>query len=71
MEKDRAADTRPIFKDHEPSEDGAPEPDILPEGAPRGGITVPDANDTGITTPPISGWGDVPADEDVDDASRR
>lgn len=35
------------------------EPDIVPEDAPRGGITVPTTNDTGITTPPISGWGDT------------
>ena len=67
MDEDREAEGRPIFRDDEPSEDGAPEPDILPEGAARGGITVPDANDTGITTPPISGWGDVPADEEADD----
>lgn len=67
MEKKREVDDGPIFRDHEPSDEGAPQPDVLPEGAPRGGITVPDANDTGITTPPISGWGEVPADEDVDD----
>lgn len=35
------------------------EPDIVPEDAPRGGITVPTSNDTGMTTPPISGWGDT------------
>ena len=67
MEKDREADSEPIFRDHELTGEGVPDPDVLPEGAMRGGITVPDANDTGITTPPISGWGDVPADEDVDD----
>jgi hypothetical protein len=64
-EKERETDVEPIFRDHE--EDGAPDPDVMPEGAARGGITVPDANDTGMTTPPISGWGEVPADEDVDD----
>ena len=41
------------------AQDAAIEPDVQPEGAPRGGITVPDANDTGITTPPIAGWGDA------------
>jgi len=35
------------------------EPDVQPEGVTRGGITVPDANDSGITTPPISGWGEA------------
>ena len=41
-----------------------PDPDVVPEGAPRGGITVPDANDTGMTTPPISGWGETLDDEE-------
>lgn len=67
MDKERDAGSEPIFRDHEPTGEGVPDPDVLPEGAMRGGITVPDANDTGITTPPISGWGDVPGDEDVDD----
>lgn len=56
------------------------EPDVVPEDAPRGGITVPTANDTGMTTPPVSGWGDTvpeavaeaeneePDDEDSDRA---
>lgn len=35
------------------------EPDIVPDDAPRAGITVPSANDTGMTAPPISGWGDT------------
>ena len=35
------------------------EPDVVPEDAPRGGVTVPDANDSGTTTPPISGWGET------------
>jgi len=56
---DREAADRPIFRDDEPAGEGAPDPDIVPEGAARGGITVPDTNDTGITTPPISGWGDT------------
>ena len=60
---------------HEPRDpeetDASVDPDVLPENAPRGGITVPDANDTGMTTPPIAGWGDDPvpggeADEDED-----
>lgn len=55
---------RPIFREDEPPGEGAPDPDIVPEGALRGGITVPDANDTGITTPPISGWGEIPADNE-------
>lgn len=63
MQDDRDTERRPIFRE-EPADEGAPDPDILPEGAPRGGITVPDANDTGMTTPPISGWGEVPADDD-------
>jgi hypothetical protein len=67
METERDAPVEPIFRDHEPSEEGAPDPDVLPEGAARGGITVPDANDTGMTTPPISGWGEVPADDEVED----
>lgn len=44
--------------------DEEPDPDVLPEGAPRGGITVPTPNDTGMTTPPISGWGDTPVRQD-------
>lgn len=40
-------------------EDEEIEPDVVPDDAPRGGITVPTANDTGMTTPPISGWGDT------------
>ena len=43
------------------------EPDIVPDEAPRGGITVPTANDTGMTTPPISGWGDTLPDA-IEDA---
>lgn len=62
MTDDQMEREGPIFRD-DPADDEAPEPDIVPEGAPRGGITVPDANDTGITTPPISGWGDVPVDD--------
>ena len=67
MEDETQGDRRPIFRDHEGAEEEGPDPDILPEGAARGGITVPDANDTGMTTPPISGWGEVPGDEDAED----
>lgn len=67
MEDERETDRRPIFRDHEGADEDGPDPDILPEDAPRGGITIPDANDTGMTTPPISGWGDVPSDEDAED----
>lgn len=42
----------------DPDEDEV-NPDVVPEGAPRGGVTVPDANDTGTTTPPIAGWGET------------
>ncbi len=38
------------------------EPDVVPENAPRGGVTVPTPNDTGTTTPPISGWGESVGD---------
>jgi hypothetical protein len=67
MQDDREAERRPIFRDDEGAEEEGPGPDILPADAPRGGITVPDANDTGMTTPPISGWGEVPVDEDLVD----
>ena len=40
-------------------QDTSVDADVLPEGAPRGGITVPTTNDTGITTPPIAGWGET------------
>lgn len=62
MTGDQTGGQRPIFRDH-PSDEEGPDPDIVPDGAPRGGITVPDANDTGTMTPPISGWGGVPTDE--------
>lgn len=71
MQNEKDTERRPIFRDDEGDVDvgqEGPDPDILPENAPRGGITVPDANDTGITTPPISGWGDVPADDDSERA---
>jgi hypothetical protein len=67
MQDDTEAERRPIFRDDEAAEEEGPDPDILPEDAPRGGITVPDANDTGMTTPPISGWGEVPVDEDAEE----
>jgi hypothetical protein len=64
-------DTTPIFRDDADEEqEDQPNPDVLPEGAARGGITVPDANDTGVTTPPISGWGETPAEEDDRAADR-
>lgn len=43
-----------------------PTPDILPTDAPRGAQTVPDANDTGMTTPPISGWGETLEGDEVE-----
>lgn len=52
--------------DH-PAEDDQIEDDVVPEGAPRGGVTVPDANDTGMTTPPIGGWGERPVREDEEE----
>ena len=45
---------------------GEPTPDILPTDAPRGAQTVPDANDTGMTTPPISGWGETLEGDEVE-----
>lgn len=65
MTEHEAPDDRgPIFREDEPGDEGAPDPDIVPKDAPRGGITIPDTNDTGMTTPPISGWGDTLVDED-------
>lgn len=66
MTGDETAGERPLFRDDPADEDG-PKPDIVPEGAPRGGITVPDANDSGGTTPPISGWGGLPTDDSDND----
>jgi hypothetical protein len=57
-------------RDDERRDEGV-DPDIVPDGAPRGGVTVPDANDTGTMTPPIAGWGEtVPeaGDEESDPA---
>lgn len=36
-----------------------PEPDVAPEDGPRGAQTMPGVTDTGITTPPTSGWGET------------
>jgi hypothetical protein len=41
-------------------EDDEVDPGVVPEDAPRGGTTVPMPNNTGITTPPIGGWGEAP-----------
>lgn len=47
-------------------DDGAPDPDTLPEDAEaRGAQTIPGMTQTGQTTPPISGWGEVPADDEA------
>jgi hypothetical protein len=54
--------------DDRPGADERIEPDVVPEDAPRGGVTVPDANDSGTTTPPISGWGETVREPDEDDA---
>lgn len=54
-------------------DDAEIEPDVVPQDAPRGGITVPTANDTGMTTPPVSGWGDTvreAADDEADAAEQ-
>jgi hypothetical protein len=49
-----------------PEADGSPDPDILPEDAEaRGAQTIPGVTQTGTTTPPISGWGDVPGDDEA------
>jgi len=45
-------------RDDEPIQD-----DVVPEDAPRGGVTIPTTNDTGTTTPPISGWGESVEEE--------
>lgn len=42
------------------------DPGVVPEDAPRGGTTVPMPNNTGVTTPPIGGWGEAPAPGDDD-----
>jgi hypothetical protein len=56
--------TDPAGARREPDDEGAPDPDVLPEDAEaRGAQTIPGVTQTGQTTPPISGWGDVPADE--------
>jgi hypothetical protein len=50
----------PVFRDDPADQETSePDPDIVPEEAARGGITVPSANQTGTTTPPISGWGET------------
>jgi hypothetical protein len=54
--------------DDRPGADERIEPDVVPEDAPRGGVTVPDANDSGTTTPPISGWGETVPEVAEDDA---
>lgn len=59
------ADDRPIFPDGPPDADGEPDPDVVPQGVARGGITVPSPNQTGITTPPISGWGETVEGEEL------
>lgn len=51
---------------NERAEPDEPTPDILPTDAPRGAQTVPDANDTGMTTPPISGWGETLAGDEME-----
>jgi hypothetical protein len=42
--------------------------DVVPEDAPRGGTTVPMPNQTGVTTPPITGWGEalIPDNDEPD-----
>jgi len=54
---------QPVPSGHEPDEP-IPDPDIVPDDAPRGGQTIPTPNDTGITTPPISGWGETVTGEE-------
>ncbi|HEX2222084.1 MAG TPA: hypothetical protein VHK06_06120 [Candidatus Limnocylindria bacterium] len=49
----------------ERDEDSAPDSDVLPEDAPRGAQTIPGATQTGSITPPISGWGETPADDEA------
>jgi hypothetical protein len=47
-------------------DDDAVDPGVLPEDAPRGGTTVPMPNNTGMTTPPVGGWGEAPIRGDDD-----
>lgn len=65
MADDGSKDHEPIFRDDPADDNEQTTPDILPAGAPRAGITVPDANDTGMTTPPISGWGETLGGDEV------
>ena len=50
-------------------DDDEVDPGVVPEDAPRGGITVPMPNDTGTTTPPIGGWGEAPVQGEDDPGS--
>jgi hypothetical protein len=59
-----------MTRDHEPRDEPIPDPDVVPEGAPRGAKTVPDANDSGLTTPPISGWGETVSGEEQESEDR-
>jgi hypothetical protein len=47
-------------------EDDDVDPGVVPQDAPRGGATVPMPNDTGMTTPPVAGWGEAPIAGDED-----
>ena len=53
----------------DPGPDDAVDPEVVPEDSPRGGITVPDANDTGTTTPPIGGWGESLDETEAEEAA--
>ena len=46
-------------------DDAAPDPDVLPEDAPRGAPTIPNPGaQTGGMTPPTTGWGETLAGEE-------
>jgi hypothetical protein len=49
----------PDPRDEPIPDDEAPDPDVLPTDAPRGAQTIPNPNQTGATTPPISGFGET------------
>ncbi len=52
---------RPI---DESGDEPQPDPDVVPEDAPRGSPTIPTTGDTGAMTPPISGWGETVSGEE-------
>jgi hypothetical protein len=55
----------PNFRNREPAaDDEAPDPDLLPDDAPRGAQTIPMPTQTGATTSPVTGYGETLAGEE-------